>query len=421
VHSLAAAADGDNGLCLRPVALETPKGEVTMPKSAWGLLAALLPCLLLPAWAAEAPARFSIRQGDRYGAIDAGGKVVIEPQYDAELRFADGLAVAAVGSKVGVIDLDGKLVISPQAKVGIGSGEFAQEVSLASLIAGDFAEGLAPFRMGRKLGYLDRSGAVVVPPQFDQVEAFAEGQALVAQGGRWGSIDRSGKWVIEPQFDKPFRFREGLAAVLVSGKGFGYIDRKGQFVIPAQYNYAYNFSGDRARVQLRDGYGYIDRQGKVVVEPSKEYRIGADYSDARAPARAGDKGWGYLDPQGGFAVAPQFFSAREFSEGRAAVAVGDFRNHQWGYIDAAGKPAGAARFQQAEPFSEGRAAVLVPRAGYGYVDAAGELVIGPLEGVTQVEPFQGGLARVWFSQVIGRDGRWGYIDRDGKLVWKAEP
>lgn len=397
------------------MAPETPEGNASMPKSAWGVLAALLASLLLPAWAAD---RFSIRQGDRYGAIDATGKVVIEPQYDAELRFSDGLAVAAVGAKVGVIDLDGKLVISPQAKVGIGSGEFAQDVSLASLIAGEFSEGLAPFRMGRKLGFLGRNGAVAVPPQFDQVEPFSEGQALAAVAGHWGSIDRGGKWVIEPQFNKPFRFREGLAVVLVPGKGFGYIDRQGRFAIPAQYNYAYNFSGGRARVQLRDGYGYIDRQGKVVIEPSKAYHVGADYSEERAPARAGAPGWGYLDPQGGFAVAPQFFSAREFSEGRAAVAVGDLRNHQWGYIDAAGKPVGAARFQQAEPFSEGRAAVLVPRAGYGYVDTAGELVIGPLEGVSQVEPFKGGLARIWFNQA---EGRWGYIDRAGKRVWPAVP
>lgn len=389
-----------------------------MPRCAWGLLAALLPCLLLPAWAAEAPGRFPIRQGDRHGAIDATGKVVIEPQYDGELRFSDGLAVAAVGSKVSVVDVDGKVVISPLAKVGIGNGEFAQEVSLASLIAGPFSEGLAPFRMGRKLGYLDRSGAVAVPPQFDQVEPFSEGQALAAVAGHWGSIDRSGKWVIEPQFNKPFRFQEGLAVVLVSGKGYGYIDRQGQFAIPAQYHYAYNFSGGRARVQLREGHGYIDRQGKIVIEPSKEYRVGADYREDRAPARAEGKGWGYLDPQGDFAVAPQFFHAREFSEGRAAVAVGDVRNHQWGYVDPVGNPVGAARFQQAEPFSEGRAAVLVPHAGYGYVDAAGELVIGPLEGVSQVEPFSGGLARIWFNQA---EGRWGYIDRSGKLVWKSSP
>lgn len=346
---------------------------------------------------------------------------MIEPQYDSELRFSDGLAVVAVGPKVGVIDLDGKLVLSPQAKVSIGSGEFAQEVSLASLIAGGYSEGLAPFRMGRKLGFLDRSGAVVVPPQFDQVEGFQDGQALAQQGGLWGSIDRAGKWVVEPQFNKPFRYSEGLAVVLVSGKGHGYIDRKGQFVISPQYNYAYNFSGGRARAQLKDGYGYIDREGKVLVPPSAEYRVGADYREDRAPVRVEGKGWGYLDPEGGFAVAPQFFSAKEFSEGRAAVAVGEFRNHQWGYVDAAGKPVGTPRFQQAESFSEGRAVVLVPRAGYGYVDMAGELVIGPLEGVTQVEPFSGGLARVWYSQNTGRDGRWGHIDRSGKVVWKMEP
>lgn len=387
------------------------------------IVAALLVLLLAAPLAAadEPPARFPVRVGERHGAIDASGKLAIEPQYDSELQFSDGLARAGVGSKVGVIDVDGKVVISPQLKVTVGSGEFAQELSLAVLIDGAWSEGLVPFRMGRKYGYLDRSGAVAVPAQFDQVEGFGEGQAMVAVGGRWGSIDRSGKWLIEPQYDKPFRFREGLAAVLVSGKGYGYMDRSGQFAIAPQFNYAYNFSDGRARAQLKGGYGYIDKAGRTVVEPGTEYRISADYRNGRAPARAPDKGWGYLGPDGRFAIEPQFFSAGEFSEGLAAVAVGDFRNHLWGYVDPAGKLVVPARYQQAEPFSEGLAAVIVPRAGPGYVNTKGELAIGPLEGVTQVEPFRQGLARVWYSaRTDPATGRWGWIDRSGKLVWKGE-
>ncbi|HSW12583.1 MAG TPA: WG repeat-containing protein [Solimonas sp.] len=376
---------------------------------------------MLPLTAAAADtARFPVRVGLKHGAIDATGKLVIEPQFDNELRFADGLARAGVGAKLGFIDADGKLMISPQVKVSIGQGEFAQEQALASLVDGDFAEGLAPFRLEGRYGYVDRSGAMAIPARFDKAEGFVDGMALVSAGGQYGGIDRGGQWLIEPKFSRPFRFSEGLAAVLVSGKGYGYIDRSGKWVIEPQYNYAYNFADGRARVQLKDGYGYIGRDGKLAIAPSAEFRIGADFHDGRAPVRVEGKGWGYLDTEGRLAVAPQFFSAEAYSEGLAAVAFGDFRDHRWGYVDKAGKPVGMAQYQKAEPFSEGRAAVLLPRRGWGYVDTRGELLIGPLAGVERAEPFRNGLARVWFSQRTDASGVWGYVNRDGKRVWKGE-
>ena len=59
--------------------------------------------------AAQSEPRFSIKVNDKFGAIDATGKVVIEPQYDDELKFSDGMARVRVGGKVGYIDTAGKV------------------------------------------------------------------------------------------------------------------------------------------------------------------------------------------------------------------------------------------------------------------------------------------------------------------------
>lgn len=40
-------------------------------------------------------------------------------------------------------------------------------------------EGLLPIQQGGKWGYINRSGEVVIKPQFDSAEPFAEGLALV--------------------------------------------------------------------------------------------------------------------------------------------------------------------------------------------------------------------------------------------------
>ena len=67
--------------------------------------------------------------------------------------------------------------------------------------------------MESKYGFIDKSGKVVIEPQFDNVSAFSEGLAKVEKDGKWGFIDKNGKVVFEPQFDFVFDFSEGLAKV----------------------------------------------------------------------------------------------------------------------------------------------------------------------------------------------------------------
>ncbi len=56
-----------------------------------------------------------------------------------------------------------------------------------------------------KYGYIDRTGRVVIPPQFVDAGNFSEGLAgvqLSKEGHKHGYIDTSGKMVIPPQFEE---------------------------------------------------------------------------------------------------------------------------------------------------------------------------------------------------------------------------
>ncbi len=81
------------------------------------------------------------------------------------------------------------------------------------------------------MGYIDKTGKVVIKPQFDGDSArdFYEDLAAVKIGGKWGYIDKTGKVVIKPQFDDAVYFQEGLAGVEIGGK-LGYIDKTGKYV-----------------------------------------------------------------------------------------------------------------------------------------------------------------------------------------------
>ena len=59
----------------------------------------------------------------------------------------------------------------------------------------DFPEGLQLVMKGGKWGYIDETGAVVLPLIYDRAYSFENGLARVEIGNRCGYIDREGKEV----------------------------------------------------------------------------------------------------------------------------------------------------------------------------------------------------------------------------------
>lgn len=72
--------------------------------------------------------------------------------------------------------------------------------------------------IGRRLGYIDKTGKIIINPQFDTAGAFNEGIAIVSTGGKFGYIDKTGKIFIPCQFDDAGLFQEGLAMIKIGGK-----------------------------------------------------------------------------------------------------------------------------------------------------------------------------------------------------------
>src|SRR6266850_1079927 len=55
---------------------------------------------------------------------------------------------------------------------------------------------LFSIRKDGKVGYIDRKGTIVIPPQFDGGWDFSDGLAYISNGQKRGVIDRSGKIII---------------------------------------------------------------------------------------------------------------------------------------------------------------------------------------------------------------------------------
>ena len=111
--------------------------------------------------------------------------------------------------------------------------------------------------------------------------------------------------------------------------------------------------------------------------------LALDFTEGRAVVMVGNL-FGYIDTTGQFVVEPQYARAAEFSEGLAAVLVGDplaIDSAKWGFIDAFGTLVIEPGFDdQYNPpyFRDGLARVRVGEA-QGYINPAGEFVWQPTQ------------------------------------------
>jgi hypothetical protein len=168
--------------------------------------------------------------------------------------------------------------------------------------------------------------------------------------------------------------------------------------------------------EIQRKWSYLDPDGQTVL--SVPCTAAGHFSEGLATVLK--KGlMGYIDKTGVFAIPPQFAQAGDFQEGLAAVEFlpagkQDFTKPQvFGFVDHQGRRAIAADFLLADEFSEGLAAVNASsHRKFSYIDQQGATII-PEFTCESAGPFQGGLA---CFQIAG--GRYGYLGRNGDVVWK---
>jgi hypothetical protein len=358
---------------------------------------------------------YPVFMGDgQVGYLDANGVALPSMPSDGLPFFSEGLAPISVDGKAGYIDETGAFVIQPV----LGG-------------AGDFHEGLAAVSRDGTLEYIDPTGAtaIQVPGMVDARE-FSEGLAAFAVGkgetAKYGYLDKTGTVVIEPQFVWATPFSEGYAAVAVGEPGkedeyrWGYIDTSGAWVVQPTYAYASAVELGKGAVRRAGSdssqWDYIDMTGARAIEPPL-----LGFAEARgfsegfaavgvASTVGGPIKWGFIDGTGAMVIAPQFEAVADFSQGMAAFALkDDWGQAKWGYIDMAGTVVVQPQYQFAGPFLPGGVALVVgsgrePVVEYGSPDR--------YLGFWRIIP--GG-------SVYGDDqpSSLAYIDKKGTVVWET--
>ena len=289
---------------------------------------------------------------------------------------------------------------------------------LLCLLAGAAGAEHAPFFPAKgengKWGYIDRQGRFVIPAQFDyafefrgnyaEVVLFPEdwtGSRNVYDGGHDGIIDRSGALVLPPEYnligeqdESWFGGRDtGIWCVLGT-------ETEGFFDIPSGY-----FSG----LKWHNVYQRGAKESRLIPVIDETYRAGsADLSTGELVIPCLYES---VDPSsfaGGVAavcpIPPE--TEDEPAEDEEETA------YEFILIDETGAeiplPEGihAVRYEGAH---ENRVVVVDDHELYGYADAAGNLIIPPQFACAKA--FEGGFAVVRFPE-----DDWGCVDPDGRVL-----
>jgi hypothetical protein len=248
----------------------------------------------------------------KYGYINREGKVVVEPQYRRAGTFSEGYAVVENGrGKTTLIDKTGKAALNPDV-YGMDISGFSE-----GLVFGYAKENRFPV-------YMDKDGKIAVRIETKDMEgfvvqgaAFSEGLAAVKIKGNWGYIDRTGKMIIAPEYWKVTPFQQGIALVAV-------MEMKGSVGHSTDY--------------------LIDRNGtKIKQLPATSGKLSEGLIPFGTWDKAKEKGlYGYMDTRGEIAIQPQFDNALPFRKGLAQVWIHEVnvyvKHGVNAYVDRQGQP-----------------------------------------------------------------------------------
>ena len=369
---------------------------------------------------------YRILVGDKYGFMDAKGRIVIEPQFDeANLYFYKDVCFAKIGQKCGLIDKTGSFVVNFDSTV-------------VSAIPAE--KGLFVVKgWGRTTDVIDKNGKII----FKDIVDFpwrngigVDGDSIYAiKGHEWVITGFSGEELenqlyvvringdtIGEVYHNIIGFCNGLCAVQ-RNKKWGYIDWNGKLVIDTIYDDVRAFSDEGiARVKLKDKFLYINKMGKQLF--SVDSTITGFHLNRAAVVIKGEKC--LVNRKGERICNLEYDEIYPFCDDNMATVVKDGKAMK---IDTMGNIVLATDYEHIRDFIGG-IAIMQKREGFwgdkkfGYVDIAGNIVIEPIYNGGYWKEFENKdkefSLRALASNINGISLT-SYYDLQGNLIWQDIP
>jgi len=260
-----------------------------------------------------------------------------------------------------------------------------------------------PISQNGKWGFIDHTGGVIIPCEWEAALMVVDGLAPVQRDGKWGVITRAGHLIVPCEWDSVTVCEYGGYTMEQNGLAGAMAD-DGTILIPCDaYTYVGPAIGGVRQVCRDDLWGLCDTQGNVIT-PCRWESVGY-FRDRLACVRSGE-GYGYIDPAGEVVIPCQYASADDFCHGSAVVQLPNMGGYQ--LIDVTGAYLCDAPWEHIELYSENRLLMAEKDGKTGYINRMGQPVLPPV--YDKAQEFSEGLALV----MQGEAAFW--IDEDGTKV-----
>jgi hypothetical protein len=296
---------------------------------------------------------FPVAYNEKYGYINASGKIVIPAEYDEVGPFKDGLAVVSKYSKYGVINKKNELVVDfgfdeildfNNARAIVIKNDLYNLIDRSGRIIStrDFAD-LFVFSSNIYAGMLDshyvfydQNLIEFSAVEFQEVGLLSKGFAIVKQNNLFGLIDSSLNIKIKCQFDDLVKFNEGQFIYTLNSKK-GLISAEGVKLTEPIYDEisAFNSENNTAIVKIGSQLNWIKKDGSKLFDLSMEYFPNslelAQFSKGYAIYRKKGK-FGLIDDKAKLA-----FKTSLDQIGKYVNFIPTIKDGKWGLIDLKGK------------------------------------------------------------------------------------
>ena len=166
---------------------------------------------------------------------------------------------------------------------------------------GVFSDGMATYKDSTDfVGYIDRTGKIIIPAKYVDAMDFSDGLAYVANEEMSGFIDKTGKVVIDTKWKYSCGggFNKGFCIIFDSeSDNNGIINKKGNMVVPPKY-VIHSLSDDvyvASEANESTKYGAFSYDGKQIIP--FEYDDMTDFHEGLALAKHGDR-WFVINKEG---------------------------------------------------------------------------------------------------------------------------
>ncbi|RMG77636.1 MAG: WG repeat-containing protein [Bacteroidetes bacterium] len=216
-------------------------------KGTWFLISLLL---LFGRGGLTAQSCFPIKKDKKWGLINAEGKLVVEPVYEAIGEFKQfGYAVMQRAGGVGLINNRGEEVIPPKFE----DLKVLDSTMVAVVSRGHWV-------------VLNLAGNVILKPGYDRAKALNAQWLAYEKDDRWGVVDVNGRQLVEPLYDD-IEVYEQTWFLTRQKDGYGLLTAGGRELLKPENERIIRFNDQLFFFQKDHRWGAVNIAGKLILKP----------------------------------------------------------------------------------------------------------------------------------------------------------